>query len=68
MTRHVYQHTFRNDVRATATLTDDPPHFAIEWDGRPSRAMVDEYLKWRKTILADFTERTGKKVLVVDIA
>ena len=65
--RHTYKHVFRSGVRATATLTDDPPTYLVEWDGRPNRGVLGEYLQWRQTILADFTERTGKKVLVVDL-
>jgi hypothetical protein len=65
--QHIYQHTFKNGVTATATLSADPPSFAVEWQGKPTRKMFPEYLRWRASIIRDFTERTGKKVLVVNV-
>jgi hypothetical protein len=64
---HTYVHRFPNGAIATATLRVEPPGFEIEWQGRPSKAVLAEYLEWRKTILADFTQRTGKRVLVVNL-
>jgi hypothetical protein len=66
--KHIYEHQFPNGVRATATITDNPPGFSVQWHQKPSRELLSEYFGWRETILADFTERTGKKVLVVDLA
>jgi hypothetical protein len=65
---HTYEHTFRNGVKATATVTDNPPSFAVEWTGSASREVLAEYFGWRETVIADFAERTGKKILVVNIA
>jgi hypothetical protein len=64
---HTYEHTFRNGVKATATLNDAPPTYGVKWNGKPNRKVLGEYLAWRETILADFTERTGKKILVVNL-
>jgi len=65
---HTYTHIFRNGIRATAKLNDEPPGYVVEWDGKPNRTVLAEYLEWRATVLADFTERTGKNILVLNLS
>jgi hypothetical protein len=64
---HTYVHRFRNGAIATVKLRVEPPCFEVEWQGKPSKAVLAEYLKWRETILAEFSRRTGKRVLVVNL-
>ena len=65
---HEYKHTFINGVRATATVADDPPAFKVQWHGGVlCRELLGEYCRWRESILVDFTERTGKKILVLNL-
>lgn len=60
---HVYHHEFANGLTAKLTL----PSCQCEWSQKPTAALVPEYMAWRRTVLADFTARTGKRVLVIDL-
>lgn len=64
---HTYEHTFCNGTKATAVLQDAPPDFIVKWHDKPIRAILPEYFRWRTSILADFHERTGKKILIVTV-
>ncbi len=64
---HTYSHRFRNGTLATATVNDDPPSFAVEWQGKVKRRLLAEYFAWRDSVLADFERRTGQRVLVVTL-
>jgi hypothetical protein len=64
---HTYEHTFKNGVKASATVDDKPLGLTVEWYGTPTRALLAEYFQWREKIFADFAERTGKKILVVNL-
>jgi hypothetical protein len=58
-----YQHRFKDGTTATLTL----PPFNVEWSVLPTAKIVPEYLAWRHSCFADFTERTGLRVLLVDM-
>jgi hypothetical protein len=62
---HSYVHRFRNGIVGKATM--GPGVFSVEWEGRPDRTILAEYLRWRHCILTDFAERTGNRILVVDL-
>lgn len=64
---HTYTHRFRNGIKATARLQDDPPSFAVEWETKPGPDILEEYFAWRETILNEFAGRTGRRVLVVNV-
>jgi hypothetical protein len=64
---HTYKHRFRNGITATATLSDNPPGFEVEWERKPTAVVLPEYFQWRESIIADFTRRTNKTVLVVTV-
>lgn len=58
-------HRFRNGTIAKAIV--GPDGFAVEWSNPPDQTILPEYFRWRESILADFTKRTGKRVLVVTL-
>jgi hypothetical protein len=66
MTRETYRHTFPGGTTADATV--DVTGFHIEWsEFPPPVGLIPEYLRWREMFLADFTRKTGLKILVVDL-
>ena len=52
-------------------LDEATGHFDCEWSERPTKALlpaiVKEYQPWRNEILAAWAERTGNRVLLVDL-
>jgi hypothetical protein len=64
---HVYHHAFPNGLIATATVTSDPPGFAVEWAGTPDRTVIAEYRAWRKLLMNDYTRRFKVRIEVVEI-
>lgn len=62
---HTYVHTFRNGIVGKAVVGTGV--FSVEWQGKPDRTILAEYLRWRHSVLADFTERTGNTILLVDL-
>lgn len=63
-----YRHSFKTGIVATMTVDTNPPCFSVEWSGRPGPEIIPEYLLWRGLSLDDFQTRTGKKILVLDVA
>lgn len=66
--QHAYTHRFKSGTVASVTLSDSAPAFEVTWTGSLTRSDLSEYLAWRREIVDDFSSRTGKKVLLVDIA
>jgi hypothetical protein len=60
-----YIHRFRNGIVATAKLSLNA--FNVEWQGKPDKTIVPEYLRWRAIVMEDFATRTGKRILVVTL-
>jgi hypothetical protein len=71
-------HILRTDFGVTVELhfNEKNGHFTCVWDGTPSfgrwpKDLVERvmklYLPWRNEILADWANRTGKEVLVINI-
>ena len=69
--RETYVHHFPGAITATATVdgTLGQPEFHVEWSQfPPPKELIPEYLRWRQSFLADFGAKTGKKILVLDVA
>jgi len=64
-TRHTYHHTFRDGTTATLILDERAPSFECQWSGTQTKALIPEYLVWRDSCMADFTRRTGLRVLTI---
>jgi hypothetical protein len=64
---HTYKHIFRGGVKATATVSLNPPSVHVQWEGRPTRKLFPEYCVWRRTIVEDVHRRTGVRIAVIDL-
>ncbi len=62
---HEYHHTFKDGTRSKLTLS--PTSFDCEWSGKPDRRTLGEYLAWRDACVAEFTQLTGLRILVVTL-
>lgn len=61
-----FSHTFKCGVKATATVS--MTSFEVVWSRRPKLRKVEkEYLAWRKRILAEVSEATGIRILVITL-
>jgi hypothetical protein len=62
-----FVHRFKCGIIATATITESG-QYDVQWSRRPSRRKTErEYLAWRETIFAMFSEVTGIEVLLVNL-
>jgi hypothetical protein len=70
------KHILKTDFGVTATMSfnEDTGQFACVWDGLPkklSKKLSDkissQYFPWRNQILKAWSDRIGKKVLVIDL-
>jgi hypothetical protein len=62
-----YHHLFSNGLIATATVSNDPPTFAVEWSSQPDRTVIAEYRARRKLLMNDYTRRFKVRIEVVEI-
>jgi hypothetical protein len=71
-------HILKTDFGVTAELhlNEETGHFNCIWDGAPPfgkwpkdllEKVIKVYLPWRNEIVAEWAERTAKKVLVIDM-
>ena len=58
-------------ITVTMLFDEETANFDCEWSERPTKALLPaiekEYLPWRNEIFAAWAERTGKKILLVDL-
>jgi hypothetical protein len=58
-------------LTVTLVLNEATGAFSCEWSEPPTKAMIPgigkEYLPWRNEIIEEWTQRTGKRVLVIDL-
>jgi hypothetical protein len=73
-TKHILKTDF--GVTAELELNEEFGHFNCVWDGAPPlgkwpKDLVERvmklYVPWRNGIFADWANRTGNKVVVIDI-
>ncbi len=69
MNRHVLK--LSCGLTCTLFLDEETGDFDCMWSRRPTKALLpailSEYRPWRDQILEDWSRRSGKKMLVVEI-
>jgi hypothetical protein len=62
---HTYHHRFKDGT--VASMTFSATAWNVEWSRRPHPGLMPEYIAWRRTVIEDFTRRTGQRVLIIDL-
>jgi hypothetical protein len=58
-------------ITCTLLFDEETANFGCEWSERPTKemlpAILKEYRPWRDSILEDWSRRSGKKMLVIEV-
>jgi hypothetical protein len=69
MARHILK--FSCGITCEVTLDEKTGAFNCEWSELPTKKLLPkilrEYVPWRNEIIEAWAQRTGKRVLVVDL-
>jgi hypothetical protein len=72
----ITKHILKTDFGVTVEMcfNEETGHYTCVWDGLPKgvsqemrNKITSQYLPWRNQILEAWSDRTGKKVLVIDL-